>query len=166
MLKLTHRLTGRIGLALATALFAFSGSAAADTCSFSPAEAHKVASEAGLKFSCVIYYEASKTTAPSDFKVFEDGSIGCEGMTPNELGIAWIYMNLFTREAGPGLGKGWDVWNYDVTGLPHTRIGAGAPIRVITTTLGPNAKYQLRVTKIDLINPFRKCPNALQEAMQ
>lgn len=166
MLKLTHRLTGRIGLALATALFAFSGSAAADTCSFSPAEAHKVASEAGLKFSCVIYYEASKTTAPSDFKVFEDGSIGCEGMTPNELGIAWIYMNLFTREAGPGLGKGWDVWNYDVTGLPHTRIGAGAPIRLITGLLGPNARYDIKVSNLVLTNPYRKCDNFKDEAFK
>ena len=92
------------------------------------------------------------------------GGIGCEGNTPNELGPAWIYLSFFSRDSG--LGKGWDVWNYDVTGLPHTRIGAGAPIRLITGLLGPNARYDIKVSNLVLTNPYRKCDNFKDEAFK
>lgn len=153
---------GRLGCALALTLLA--GTAQAERCALSAAEAHAVASDNGFRFSCVVYHEESNSTAPTDFQVFDDGSIGCSGSTPNELGPAWIYLNFFNRDSG--LGKGWDIWNYDVTGLPHTRIGEGAPIRLITGLLGPNAKYEIRVSNVVLTNPYRKCTNAMAEAFK
>jgi hypothetical protein len=159
----SNNLLARAGQALAVTLLVASGTALADNCSYKPAEVYEIAKENGFDFSCAFFYEESNTAAESDYKVFDDGSIGCSGKTPNQLGMAWIYMNFFNREGG-GLNKGWQLWNYDVTGLPHTRIGVDAPIRVITTTLGPNAKYEIRITNMTISNAFRKCGNALQEA--
>ncbi|MDX1592724.1 MAG: hypothetical protein R3298_00655 [Gammaproteobacteria bacterium] len=152
------------GLGLAVTLTVASGLAQAERCALPADEAYKIAVENDFRFSCVVYHEQSNTAVPSDFTVFEDGSIGCTGSTPNELGPAWIYLNFFNRDEG--LGKGWDVWNYDVTGLPHTRIGAGAPIRLITGLLGPNAKYEIRVSNIVLTNPYRKCDGFRTEAFR
>jgi len=162
----SRRLTplGHIGLALAATLLVASGAARAEKCSFSAAEAQALASKNGFSFSCTVYHEESNSAAPTDFKVYDDGSIGCTGATPNELGPSWIYLNFFRRDSG--LGKGWDIWNYDVTGLPHTRIGAGAPIRLITGLLGPNAKYELKVSNVVLTNPYRKCGNVMNEAFK
>ena len=154
----------RIGFACAAMLLAASGAAQAERCAVQAAEAHAIASENGFSFNCVVYHEQSNSAAPGDFQVYEDGSIGCEGKTPNELGPAWIYLSFFSRDSG--LGKGWDVWNYDVTGLPHTRIGAGAPIRLITGLLGPNARYDIKVSNLVLTNPYRKCDNFKDEAFK
>ena len=153
---------GRLGSALVLTLLA--GTAQAERCALNAAEAHALASDNGFRFSCVIYHEESNRAAPTDFQVFDDGSIGCSGSTPNELGPAWIYLNFFNRDTG--LGKGWEIWNYDVTGLPHTRIGEGAPIRLITGLLGPNARYEIRVANVVLTNPYRKCTNAMTEAFK
>ena len=159
-----HTTLGRLGLAVATTLLAASGAAWAEKCSFTAAEAHAIAKENGFKFSCVVYHEESNSAAPTHFQVFDDGSIGCTGSTPNELGPAWMYINFFNRDTG--LGKGWEIWNYDVTGLPHTRIGAGAPIRLITGLLGPNTKYEIKVSKVVVSNPYRKCGNVENEAFK
>ncbi len=155
---------GRLGLVLSATLLGASGAAYAERCSFTAAEAHALAKDNGFGFSCVVYHEESNSAAPTDFQVFDDGSIGCVGSTPNELGPAWIYLNFFNRASG--LGMGWQVWNYDVTGLPHTRIGEGVPIRLITGLLGPNARYEIRVTKVVLTNPYRKCERVGVEAFK
>ncbi|NCF10949.1 MAG: hypothetical protein GWP66_09755 [Gammaproteobacteria bacterium] len=155
---------GRIGLVLAATLLAASGAVHAERCAITAADAHAIASENGFNFSCVVYHEESNSAAPTHFQVYDDGSIGCVGNTPNELGPAWIYLNFLNRDSG--LGKGWEVWNYDVTGLPHTRIGAGAPIRLITGLLGPNARYEIKVSNIVLTNPYRKCTNFKDEAFK
>jgi hypothetical protein len=157
-----HPVIGKWSGALAAALLSFASGVQAEKCEYEPVDAYEAAKDNGFQFRCIAYYEEKNITQASDFTLFPDGSIGCSGQTPNELGLAWIYLNLFSREAG--LGSNWELWHYEVTGLPHTRIGDGAPIRLITTMLGPNARYEVKITKMVLINPYRKCTNALREA--
>lgn len=153
-----------LGAALAAWLIGLAAPLQAEECTFTPLQAYEAAKDNGFKFRCIMYYEEKNITEQSHFTVFPDGTIGCSGKTPNELGIAWVYMNLFNKD--DGLGGNWRLWHYEISGLPHTRIGDGVPVRLITTMLGPNAQYEIRLTKMVLTNPYRGCGNALKEAFR
>jgi len=160
----TRSILRQLAIALAAGMIGLASPAQAEECTFTPQQAYEVAKENGFGFRCIMYYEEKNITEESHLTVFPDGSVGCSGKTPNDLGIAWVYMNLFNKS--DGLGGNWQLWHYEVSGLPHTRIGAGAPVRLITTMLGPNARYEIKITKMVLTNPYRGCSSALKEAFR